>query len=426
MFFLLYFLLAFTLQQIQHAAALPQRSLPSEVTSATSAMVTGTSIVEKGRNCDFDSMSEFFDYANKNRLNITIEVQNCQNLCLLTYGVGNPDLSGIGMMYAYSIQSGLTILVGPVYRLLYRTFAPASSFIRDLRDIQTNFFSSNGFFVGSSALATLTHLSQNPSTFEIAEMQAMAFLQVNSILLTFFCLVVAQPMSRWAARVLLYFSVFVLVIVALGRSHLNSDSRTNWRLASDGCAHSSTDYSVINPVPYPSWAVAIFALAGTFAFWLQSLQERFQVDKLHRSLFKVLMLFWVLLLGLLTAGMMVGLTMMWRQRRHLRSLATDQFEDDQWGFGQIAALAIWAPILVELLYILNGEFAILIVGADDQSDRVCLVSDLAQRKSARWNRWNQKLSAFFSPKALRKDQTISRSNSPAGNEGSRMQVEVKS
>jgi hypothetical protein len=272
------------------------------------------------------------------------------------------------MMYAYSIQTGLTILIGPVYRILYLTLAPVSSFIRDLKDVQTNCFSSNGFFVGSSALATLANLLQNPSTFEIAEMQAMAFLQVNSILVTFFCLVVAQSMSRWAARVLLYFAVFVLVIVALGKSQLGSERKASWRLASDGCAHSSTDYSVINPIPYPSWSVAIFAVAGMIAFWLKSLREKYQADKLRKSLFRLLMGFWVLLIGLLTAGMVVGLTMMWRQRRHLRSLARDQFEDDKWGFGQIAALTIWAPIVVEFLYILNGEELFILLVVFSQAD----------------------------------------------------------
>lgn len=380
MLLLLPYIAICTLLYLQGAAALPQGITPLKVSSVPSATPTGMSVTENERTCDFNTMNDFFDYTKRNGLNITVEVQNCQNLCLLTYGVGNPDLSGIGvssetqafsifstnvadrlcllimqMMYAYSIQTGLTILVGPVYRILYLTLAPVSHFVRDLRDVQTNFFSSNGFFVGSSALATLANLSQNPSTFEIAEMQAMAFLQVNSILVTFFCLVVAQPISRWAARVLLYFIVFVLVLVALGRSHLGSDSRENWRLASDGCAHSSTDYNVINPIPYPSWTVAIFAVAGTITFWIQSLKEKFQGDKLRKSLFRLLIVFWVMLIGLLTAGMVVGLTMMWRQRRHLRSLARDKFEDDQWGFGQIAALVIWAPIPVELLYILNGK-----------------------------------------------------------------------
>lgn len=82
---------------------------------------------------------------------------------------------------------------------------------------------------------------------------------------------------------------------------------------------------------------------------------------LHKSLFRLLMLFWVMLIGLLTAGMIVGLTMMWRQRKHLRSLARGQFEDDQWGFGQIAALTIWAPIPVELLYILNGKELFILI-----------------------------------------------------------------
>ncbi|KAL5335740.1 hypothetical protein BJX70DRAFT_309340 [Aspergillus crustosus] len=377
----LHYLAAYVLLHLQSTVALPQGIPQTEISSTTTNTTTPeTSLQNDTRTCDFETMDDFFDHAVSNNLNITIEVQNCQNLCLLTYGVGNPDLSGIGMMYAYSIQTGLTILVGPLYRLLYLTFSPIppASFIHALKDIQTNFFSSNGFFVASSAFASLAHLSQNPSTFEIAEIQAMAFLQVNSILVTFFCLVVAQPMSRWAARVVLYIVVFILVVVVLGKSHLNGSSKANWRLASDGCAHSSTDYSVINPVPYPSWTVAIFAVAGTIAFWLQSLKERFQADQVHKSLFRVLMAVWILLIGLLTAGMVVGLTMMWRQRRHLRSLARDQFEDDGWGFGQIAALTIWAPVVVELLYILN---------------------DLVQKKSSRWTRWNKAVSVFFSHKS---------------------------
>ena len=89
---------------------------------------------------------------------------------------------------------------------------------------------------------------------------------------------------------MLYFAVFVPVIVALGKSYLGSDSMANWRLTSDSCTHSSTDYSVMNPVPYPSWTVTILAVAGTIAFWIQSLKVKFQVDKLLKSLFILLTL----------------------------------------------------------------------------------------------------------------------------------------
>jgi hypothetical protein len=95
---LLHYLVACALLALQSAAALPQGIITrSSVSSATTATPTGQSVAENERTCDFNTMNDFFDYTKKNGLNITLEVQNCQNLCLLTYGVGNPDLSGIGV-----------------------------------------------------------------------------------------------------------------------------------------------------------------------------------------------------------------------------------------------------------------------------------------------------------------------------------------
>jgi hypothetical protein len=74
-------------------------------------------------------------------------------------------------MYAYTIQAGLTILIGPAYRLLYLSLSsPANKFIKKLNAVQAVFFSSNGFFIASSAIASLVHLSQSSSGFEVAEM----------------------------------------------------------------------------------------------------------------------------------------------------------------------------------------------------------------------------------------------------------------
>lgn len=98
MLFILHCVVACMLSYLQYAAALPQGNTPSKASSETSAATpTETIRLETDRNCDFDKMDDFFRYAHKNGLNITVEVQNCQNLCLLTYGVGNPDLSGIGV-----------------------------------------------------------------------------------------------------------------------------------------------------------------------------------------------------------------------------------------------------------------------------------------------------------------------------------------
>lgn len=63
--------------------------------SASTLLANGTD--GNSHKCDFETIHDFFDYATERTLNITVEVQSCQNLCLLTYGVGNPDLSGIGV-----------------------------------------------------------------------------------------------------------------------------------------------------------------------------------------------------------------------------------------------------------------------------------------------------------------------------------------
>lgn len=47
--------------------------------------------------CNFTTIEAFFDNATENGLNITAEIEQCPNLCLLTFGTGNPDLSGIGV-----------------------------------------------------------------------------------------------------------------------------------------------------------------------------------------------------------------------------------------------------------------------------------------------------------------------------------------
>ncbi|KAL2842473.1 hypothetical protein BJX68DRAFT_257761 [Aspergillus pseudodeflectus] len=336
------------------------REIPCHLTRDNAINTT----VDHIHRCNFTTIQDFFDHATAEDLDITEEVRHCQNLCPLTFGVGNPDLSGIRMMTAYTMQTGLTVLLGPVYRLCYLTLAPGNEFTMNLKDVQVVFFRCNGFFIASSAMAFLAHLSKDLPTFEIEEIQAMAFLQINSLLVTFFCMVVVQPLSRWAPRVFLYLVVFAVTIAALSDSQLSSDSRENWRLASDACAHTSRDYDVINPLPYPSWTMVIFAVAGTL---------------MAGGVLTVVTYLWVVMIGLSVAGMVFGRTMMWRQRKHLRAVIGSQFKDDNWNFGQFAALFIWAPIPVELLFIVN---------------------DSAQEKFEKWHRWNEWVRERFTPRSI--------------------------
>jgi len=47
--------------------------------------------------CSFSSIYQVLAKADQGILNITQVVQSCQNICSLAWGVGNPDLSGIGV-----------------------------------------------------------------------------------------------------------------------------------------------------------------------------------------------------------------------------------------------------------------------------------------------------------------------------------------
>jgi len=47
--------------------------------------------------CSFSSISQVLHLAETSSLNITTTVQNCPDICMLAWGIGNPDLSGIGV-----------------------------------------------------------------------------------------------------------------------------------------------------------------------------------------------------------------------------------------------------------------------------------------------------------------------------------------
>lgn len=71
------------------------------------------------------------------------------------------------------------------------------------------------------------------------------FLQVNNILIIFFCLI--WPTSRWVAHLVLCTVAFVLFIIVLVRSRLSESKQGDGVRAAHGGAHTSTDYKKYHP-----------------------------------------------------------------------------------------------------------------------------------------------------------------------------------
>lgn len=69
---------------------------------------------------------------------------------------------------------------------------------------------------------------------------------------------------------------------------------------------------------------------------------------------------WKSQIGMIIWGCIVAivtLALFFEQRASLRKAAGTQDDKEQkWGFGQILALETWAPVLVQFVYTVFGEF----------------------------------------------------------------------
>src|SRR5260221_10719322 len=51
-----------------------------------------------------------------------------------------------------------------------------------------------------------------------------------------------------------------------------------------------------------------------------------------------------------TIGMLVELVEMERTRDTMKEITGPDFQDNQWGFGQVIALGLWVPLCIQILY----------------------------------------------------------------------------
>ena len=63
--------------------------------------------------CSFSSISQVLYNTETGNLNITNTIQSCPNICTLAWGIGNPDLSGIGVRY--TCLCIVEVLTNPYY-----------------------------------------------------------------------------------------------------------------------------------------------------------------------------------------------------------------------------------------------------------------------------------------------------------------------
>ncbi|KAF7985918.1 hypothetical protein HWV62_43830 [Athelia sp. TMB] len=133
----------------------------------------------------FSSINDVLAQAEAGQLNITTAVSTCQDICTLAWGVGNPDLSGIGMNVCYIFQAILTFLFGPLFCAVYynrQRFTKQT--VENLEDLHDSFLDVSAQFSIPVAVAAVVRFLQNPPFYEITFMHTLLTMQFLSLLST--------------------------------------------------------------------------------------------------------------------------------------------------------------------------------------------------------------------------------------------------
>ncbi|KAK3379010.1 hypothetical protein B0T24DRAFT_610532 [Lasiosphaeria ovina] len=377
------------------------------LTTLPPAQPTGTDA------CAFDSLNSLVDRVASNwtGYNISLLVQTCPGVCNLVYGVGNPDISGIGAMISYALQGATSIIFGPLLGVLALYMGADPSF-DTLFSLPAQLWVAKYFFpvansihqanivTAFSVLLAADIRTQNVSP--VAEREFLQQLAAYEFVICLICTLSYLPIHSSSplkkAVMMVYVLATAIMLIAASTWTYNDygpvlEAITNycvrdrdWPVPGIPIAQHPTKPEP-NPKeesPPPSFWVSILAVisfgvagvVGLFVLGLLAFVLGWFVSILIRSVLYVLSLSlqgpYLATTRLLRVGprrmgiliMLVLLSAVWifvvwlalasfiSKRQRLRALAGALYQDNEWGFGQITALLTWLPVFQDTLFAL--------------------------------------------------------------------------
>ncbi|TFK64490.1 hypothetical protein BDN72DRAFT_861324 [Pluteus cervinus] len=334
--------------------------------------------------CDFSSLNAVLQQATASGTNITELVQECQGICNLAWGNGNPDLSGIGANVSYIIQFLLVVIFGPIFVLFHglkdRNDDSESKFV----ELHKDFVNASAQFTIPITIATVVRIKQDASLYEITFLQYLTSMQFLGLLAVHVAGgVVKKPGVKQITLMVLYSLLdFGLYMGLVGFLQTSKASWTQIQELGSACI----GYGKILPGYNYAKSAHLQAIASTtldiFAFPRDEPVEGFIIRRnaaeagkkielifglalagvagvvaLGFTLFGLYMTFtkkWHIPLGVISLGLTSGtlyfLVQMELTRGVMQSLTGTEFLDNQWGFGQVLSLLLWIPFLVQGLW----------------------------------------------------------------------------
>lgn len=326
----------------------------------------------------FSSIAELDALVTAGKLNVTAAVESCPGICTLTWGTGNPDLSGVGANLSYIVQTALTLicgpLLGPIYifrkelRLRRETKTQISTFQDSFTDISAQFSI-------PVAIAAFIRIFQQPSVYELAFLQALVLSQATGLFATISTSFLIEgsrarePLRLNVIRLYFILQAGLTIIVTVAPGMLVSGNHADTATFSD-LKTACRAFAQIFPatITFKTILIVYFIVLGVCILALLVIGIRRYFPKhvaLHCNWIPSIPLHWRKWFYLatsvaLSALAIVMLVDMERIRHRMSKASGSQFQDNQWGFGQVVSLFLWAPLLLQFLYYVYSKFTFYI------------------------------------------------------------------
>lgn len=330
--------------------------------------------------CFFPSIIDILNQAEAGQLNITTTVASCPDICTLAWGTGNPDLSGIGANISYIFQAVLTFLFGPLFCLVYKRWKFSKRTTEHLEKLQDSFLDISAQFSIPVAVAAVIRFRQHAPFYETAFLRSLTTMQFLSLLSTAVTAGIFEKRHDWKriTVICLYGLVdFGFLMGLIGGLYTSEASWETISELSDAC----TAYGKILPgYQYiPKAHVHLPHLSAKQVFWdwsgaswkFDGIIAGFVAAATAALVVACFITCWVFMclwsqsgwvLGIMSVGFTIGTIVevveMERTRNVMRAVTGPEFEDNQWGFGQVIALFLWLPLCIQAIYYAIRELSL--------------------------------------------------------------------
>ncbi|KZP20591.1 hypothetical protein FIBSPDRAFT_826925 [Athelia psychrophila] len=278
----------------------------------------------------FPSINDLLVQAEAGQVNITTVVSTCQEICTMAWGAGNPDLSGIGLIICYVLQTVLAFLLGPLFCMFYFSFAGETQ--KNLEELHDTFLDTIAQFSIPVAVATVIRLHQNPPFYEIDFMHSLATMQFLSLLAT--ALPGLLPYVNWGAD-------FRQSFKDAFNFKKMFDFKDMFKLDAKELAEFKAVLIIFGMIMAACVCLVIVSGVGWLLWNIFGIWER--AERVGP-------------IGLMSLGLSIGtlveLVRMEQIRTIMQHIAGPDFADNQWGFGQVVSLFLWVPVCTQAIYCL--------------------------------------------------------------------------